>query len=87
MTQKIGTMSHNDPTSSQKAILNMDGRIIDGSRIQVEDYVQKVKRGTSVSSQEDNDKGGEDYRPITDCSFYMQGKCKKQVNFYHNKSS
>ncbi|XP_066927666.1 protein mono-ADP-ribosyltransferase PARP12-like [Clytia hemisphaerica] len=73
----MGYVNYINPTSSQKAIVSMDGRVIDGSRIEVEDYVQKVERSISSSSQEDNN-GSEDYRPITDCNFYMQGRCKKQ---------
>ncbi|XP_066927663.1 protein mono-ADP-ribosyltransferase PARP12-like isoform X2 [Clytia hemisphaerica] len=70
----IGYVNYEDSMSPQKAISQMNGKTIDGNVIQVENYVLKTARSQSTSS---NAPEKEDYRPITDCSFFMEGKCSK----------
>jgi RNA-binding proteins (RRM domain) len=53
---------------AKMAARNMDGKNIDGNSIHVE-----------LKQKERKDSEKEDYQPITDCKFFMEGECTKKV--------
>ena len=62
-------VNYYDLDGAQKAVQAMHGKNIDGSIIHVTLQQQKERKYSEK----------EDYQPITDCKFYMEGECSKKV--------